>query len=430
MGKWPRMDRELLSALPRRPHRVQRLRVGRDPDPAAAGPVGRGGARRRRAAGHLRQGELLRRADGPRHRDRASCAAGPDPARQAHRRPAGGEQRLALHAQGGRARARGAARRAVRLDAARAHLRPGRHPVRVLDRQVLPVDRPGDARPVARVPRGVRQHAAHRRALRGRRSTPRRTTCRSSRCRTGEDEQSWFVKEIETGLRRRYPSGVPDDVRKQADLRDRRDHPARLRRVLPGGRGLHQLGQGAGHPGRPGPRLGGRLDGRLRDGHHRARPARARPDLRAVPQPRAGVLAGRRRRLRRAPARRGHQVRHRQVRRGPRRPDRHLRHDQGQAGAQGLLARARLPVRDGGEAHQGDAAAGDGQGHPAVRHVRLLARALRRGRGVPAGRRGGPGRPEGARDRARPGGAQAAVGRARRRRDHVERAAASTSSRS
>ena len=32
----------------------------------------------------------------------------------------------------------------------------------------------------------------------------------------GEDEQSWFIKEIETGLRRRYPSGVPDDVRKQA----------------------------------------------------------------------------------------------------------------------------------------------------------------------------------------------------------------------
>ena len=33
------------------------------------------------------------------------------------------------------------------------------------------------------------------------------------------------------------------------------------------------LGEGAGHPGRPGPRLGRRLDGVLRDGHHRARPA-------------------------------------------------------------------------------------------------------------------------------------------------------------
>jgi len=33
----------------------------------------------------------------------------------------------------------------------------------------------------------------------------------------GEDEQSWFVKEVENGLRRRYPQGIPDDVRKQSD---------------------------------------------------------------------------------------------------------------------------------------------------------------------------------------------------------------------
>jgi DNA polymerase-3 subunit alpha len=32
----------------------------------------------------------------------------------------------------------------------------------------------------------------------------------------GESEQSWFVKEVERGLHERYPSGVPDDVRKQA----------------------------------------------------------------------------------------------------------------------------------------------------------------------------------------------------------------------
>ncbi len=34
----------------------------------------------------------------------------------------------------------------------------------------------------------------------------------------GEDEQSWFVKEVETGLHFRYPSGIPDDVRKQAEF--------------------------------------------------------------------------------------------------------------------------------------------------------------------------------------------------------------------
>jgi DNA polymerase-3 subunit alpha len=33
----------------------------------------------------------------------------------------------------------------------------------------------------------------------------------------GEDETSWFVKEVETGLHKRYPGGVPDHVRKQAE---------------------------------------------------------------------------------------------------------------------------------------------------------------------------------------------------------------------
>jgi DNA polymerase-3 subunit alpha len=33
----------------------------------------------------------------------------------------------------------------------------------------------------------------------------------------GESEQSWFVKEVETGLLRRYPAGVPDEVRRRAD---------------------------------------------------------------------------------------------------------------------------------------------------------------------------------------------------------------------
>ncbi|WP_425467578.1 DNA polymerase III subunit alpha [Phytoactinopolyspora halophila] len=33
----------------------------------------------------------------------------------------------------------------------------------------------------------------------------------------GEDETSWFVKEVERGLQRRYPDGVPDDARKQAE---------------------------------------------------------------------------------------------------------------------------------------------------------------------------------------------------------------------
>ncbi|RCK71490.1 DNA polymerase III subunit alpha [Desertihabitans brevis] len=35
-------------------------------------------------------------------------------------------------------------------------------------------------------------------------------------CPPGEDETSWFVKEVDRGLRERYPAGVPDEVRKQA----------------------------------------------------------------------------------------------------------------------------------------------------------------------------------------------------------------------
>ncbi|MBV9594117.1 MAG: DNA polymerase III subunit alpha, partial [Actinobacteria bacterium] len=33
----------------------------------------------------------------------------------------------------------------------------------------------------------------------------------------GEDENSWFVKEVEAGLLRRYPQGIPAEVRRQAD---------------------------------------------------------------------------------------------------------------------------------------------------------------------------------------------------------------------
>ncbi len=36
-------------------------------------------------------------------------------------------------------------------------------------------------------------------------------------CPPGEDETSWFVKEVERGLHERFPQGIPDDVRKQAE---------------------------------------------------------------------------------------------------------------------------------------------------------------------------------------------------------------------
>ncbi|WP_380156953.1 DNA polymerase III subunit alpha [Kineococcus sp. R86509] len=36
-------------------------------------------------------------------------------------------------------------------------------------------------------------------------------------CPEGENEESWFIKEVWTGLAHRYPGGIPDDVRAQAE---------------------------------------------------------------------------------------------------------------------------------------------------------------------------------------------------------------------
>ena len=66
----------------------------------------------------------------------------------------------------------------------------------------------------------------------------------------GETEQTWFVKEVEAGLRRRYPDGVPPEARGSADYEARRHRADGLPRLLPRRRRLHQLGQGPRHPGR------------------------------------------------------------------------------------------------------------------------------------------------------------------------------------
>ncbi|STD06102.1 DNA polymerase III subunit alpha [Dermatophilus congolensis] len=39
-------------------------------------------------------------------------------------------------------------------------------------------------------------------------------------CPPGEDETSWFIKEVETGLRERFPDGVPEYARKQAEYEE------------------------------------------------------------------------------------------------------------------------------------------------------------------------------------------------------------------
>ena len=122
-------------------------------------------------------------------------------------------------------------------------------------------------------------------------------------CPEGEDENSWFVKEVEKGLRYRYPDGIPDDGPQAGRLRGRGHHRDGFPGLLPRRRRLHQLGQGQRHPRRSRPWFRRRLDVRLRDADHRPRPAQARPDLRAVPQPRPRLDARLRHRLRRASAR-------------------------------------------------------------------------------------------------------------------------------
>ena len=78
----------------------------------------------------------------------------------------------------------------------------------------------------------------------------------------GETEASWFAKEVERGLGVRFAGGAQRQASRAGRLRGRGHHPDGLPRLLPRRRRLHRLGEGAGHPGRPGPRLGRRLDRR------------------------------------------------------------------------------------------------------------------------------------------------------------------------
>ena len=300
--------------LRQRADRHHRLPVRRGADLAAARPVRRGARGRRGVPRHLRRRQLLPRADGPRARDRDPGPRRPAPAGQGPRPAAGRHQRPALHAQGGRAGARGAAVRPVRLDDGRPQ------PVQARRRRLLPQVAGGDAPAVARAARGLRQHAADRRALRGVLHRGRGPLHAAVPLPAG-GVRAVLVRQ---GGRARAGPALPGRrPRRRAQagrVRDRGHLQQGLRGLLPRRRRLHQLGQGQRHPGRPGPRLRRGRHGRVRHGDHRPRPAGARADLRAVPQPRAHVDARLRHRLRRAPPRRGDPLRHREVRRRPGRP--------------------------------------------------------------------------------------------------------------
>ena len=164
-------------------------------------------------------------------------------------------------------------------------------------------------------------------------SRGRGATCPASPAPRARTRRPGSSRRSRRGCSGASPSGVPDDALKQAHYETEvivaKGYPGYFLVVADFISWAKDNGIRVG-PGR-GSGAGSMCAYAMR--HHRPRPAAARPDLRALPQPRARLDARLRRRLRRAPARRGHQVRHREVRRRARRADRHLRHDQGQAGA-------------------------------------------------------------------------------------------------
>ncbi len=128
-------------------------------------------------------------------------------------------------------------------------------------------------------------------------------------------------------------------------VRARCDRADGVQRLFPDRLGLRQARQGPGHRRGPGARLGGRVDRRLRAGHHRRRPAPLRPAVRAVPQPGAGVDAGHRHRLLGAGPGASDPLRHREVRQGVGGADRHVRQDVPPRGHARRRARARPRLR-------------------------------------------------------------------------------------
>ena len=148
-----------------------------------------------------------------------------------------------------------------------------------------------------------------------------------------------------------------------ARLRARRHREDEVSGLLPDRRRLHQVGEGAGDPGRARARLGRRLGRRLVADHHRSRPAALRADLRALPQSRTRLDAGLRRRFLPGAARRGDRLRAAALRRRPRRADHHLRHAAGARRAARRRARAGDALRAGRPALQAGARRSGQSGH-------------------------------------------------------------------
>ena len=157
------------------------------------------------------------------------------PARPGHQRPA-------LHLRRGRQAARGAAVRADRQD-------PGRpEPVQVRRPGLLPQVPGRDARPVGRrVPGGLRQHPADRRA--GGRHVHRGPGPDAPRARPrGRERGDLAGQGGRAGAAHAVPERRHRAVPQAGRVRARRHHPDGLPRLLPGHRRPHPARQEGRHP--------------------------------------------------------------------------------------------------------------------------------------------------------------------------------------
>ena len=184
----------------------------------------------------------------------------------------------------------------------------------------------------------------------------------------GEEPGEMLRRLLEDGLRRRYGDPIPAAARERADFElgviAEMGFESYFLIVWDFVNYSKENGIAVG----PGSRLGGRLDRRLRAQHHRPRPARQRPALRALPEPGAQVDAGHRHRLLRSRPRAGDPLRPGEVRPRVGRPDHHLRQD----GAAGRDPRrgpsARLRLRDRRPDREADPGADHGP-QPELRRV-------------------------------------------------------------
>ena len=314
-----RLPAVALLPAPGRRARRRRPRPPRRPDPGLRPRPGllRGAEERDRRAG---QGQ---RGDRP-LRPRAGPAAG-----RHRRRP--------LPDARGLRQPRGAALRADEVD-------PGSAEDELRHERVLHQELRGNGRVLRRVAGGGADLAGDRRALlAGHRARQPAAAALPDRGRRGAGGDAAADRRRGPARALRRPAagrgGRADRVRARGDRGDG------LLLLLPDRLGLRPLREGKRRRGRPRPRLGGRLDRLLRPPHHRPRPARRGPDLRALPQPRAQIDAGYRHRLLGPRPRADDPLRRRQVRPRIGRPDHHLRQDGAARRDPRRRPRARLRLR-------------------------------------------------------------------------------------